>query len=102
MSTSQVEAVESAAKAAAEPAEEGGGSLTRDALRRLRRSPTAWVGGVLISVFVLTAVFAPLIAPYSPTATDLSGLRPGVFPGPSAAHPLGVDQLGRDELSRII
>ena len=98
MSLSQVEAVESAA----EQTEEAGGSLGRDALRRLKRSPTAWVGGVLVSIFVLVAVFAPLLAPYSPTATDLSGLRPGVFPGPSLAHPLGVDQLGRDELSRII
>ena len=82
--------------------EDAGGSLSRDALRRLRRSPTAIVGAVLVSIFVLVAVFAPLLAPYSPTAVDLTDLRPGVFPGPSADHLLGLDQLGRDELSRII
>ena len=98
MSLSQVEAVETRI----ERDEESGGSLARDAWRRLRRSPTAILGAVLVTVFVVVAVFAPLLAPYSPTATDLSGLRPGVFPGPSAEHPLGVDQLGRDELSRII
>jgi len=98
VSLSQVEAVETRA----EQTEEAGGSLSRDALRRLRHSPTALVGAVLVTIFVLVAVFAPLIAPYSPTATDLSGLRPGVFHGPSLKHPLGLDQLGRDELSRII
>lgn len=82
--------------------EEGGGSLARDALRRLRRSPTAIVGAVLVLIFVIVAVFAPLLAPYSPTAVDLTNLRPGEFPGPSAEHLLGLDQLGRDELSRII
>lgn len=79
-----------------------GGSLGRDALRRLRRSPTAIVGAVLVLAFVLVALFAPLLAPYSPRAVDLTNLRPGDFPGPSAEHLLGLDQLGRDELSRII
>ncbi len=76
--------------------------LYRDAFRRLRRSPTAIVGAALVALFVFVAVFAPLLAPYSPTAVDLTDIRPGVFPGPSAEHPLGLDQLGRDELSRII
>jgi peptide/nickel transport system permease protein len=85
-----------------EKIEEGRGGLARDALRRLRRSPTAIVGGVLVALFVLVAIFAPWLAPYSPTAQDLSNLRPGDFPGPSREHPLGLDQLGRDELSRLI
>ena len=82
--------------------EEAQGGLARDALRRLRRSPTAIVGAVLVSIFILVAVFAPWLAPYSPTDQDLSQLRPGQFPGPSREHPLGLDQLGRDELSRLI
>lgn len=98
MSLSQTEAVETDA----EHPEEARGGLARDAFRRLRRSPTAIVGAVLVLLFVLVAVFAPLLAPYSPTAQDLSQLRPGQFPGPSAEHPLGLDQLGRDELSRLI
>ncbi|MCY7364701.1 MAG: ABC transporter permease [Frankiaceae bacterium] len=82
--------------------EEARGGLVRDAFRRLRRSPQAIVGATLVLLFVLVAVFAPLLAPYSPTAQDLSQVRPGQFPGPSAEHLLGLDQLGRDELSRII
>ncbi len=98
MSLSQSEAVESAVSAP----EEARGGLARDAFRRLRRSPSAIVGAVLVTLFVLVAVFAPLLAPYSPTEQDLSQIRPGVFPGPSAEHLLGLDQLGRDELSRLI
>ena len=73
-----------------------------DARQRLLRNPGAVVGIVLIALFVLVAVFAPLLAPYDPTEQDLSIIRPGVYPGPSAEHWLGVDQLGRDILSRII
>jgi peptide/nickel transport system permease protein len=98
VSLSQTEALETRV----EHPDEARGGLAHDALRRLRRSPTAIVGGVLVTLFVLVAVFAPLLAPYSPTEQDLSQLRPGVFPGPSAEHPLGLDQLGRDELSRLI
>jgi len=82
--------------------EEARGGLLRDAFRRLRRSPQAIVGATLVLLFVLVAIFAPVLAPYSPTAQDLSQVRPGNFPGPSAEHLLGLDQLGRDELSRII
>jgi peptide/nickel transport system permease protein len=82
------------------PEESGGRG--RDVVRQLRRSPTAVIGAVLILFFVLVAVFAPLLAPYSPTDVDLSDIRPGNFPGPSSEHWLGVDNLGRDELSRII
>jgi peptide/nickel transport system permease protein len=56
----------------------------------------------VIGLFVFVAVFAPLLAPYDPLETDLSLIRDGCCPGPSADHPLGVDQLGRDELSRIL
>lgn len=94
MSLTQVEALETAA--------EQGGGLSRDALRRLRRSPSAIIGAALVVGFVLVALFAPLLAPYDPVAVDLAGLSPGVFPGPSAEHLLGVDQLGRDELSRLL
>jgi peptide/nickel transport system permease protein len=82
--------------------EEATGGLGRDAVRRLRRNPVALVGAALVLLFVFVAVFAPWLAPYSPTEADLSQIRPGQFPGPSRAHPLGLDQLGRDELSRII
>jgi peptide/nickel transport system permease protein len=73
-----------------------------EAFRRLRRNPLAIMGAVLIALFVLVAIFAPLLAPYSPTATDLTGIRPNVVPGPSADHWFGQDDRGRDILSRII
>ena len=82
--------------------EEATGGLTRDALRRLRRSPTAIVGATLVTLFVLVAVFAPLLAPYEPDFQRLDLIRPGDYPGPSGEFLLGLDQLGRDELSRII
>jgi len=77
-------------------------SLGREALRRLRRNPSAIVGSSLISLFVLVAVFAPILAPFNPTKGDLSKIRPGHIPGPSSAHWLGLDLQGRDELSRLI
>ncbi len=101
MSIAEAQAVEGSGVGGT-PGEDVPGGLARDALRRLRRSPTAIVGAVLVSLFVLVAVFAPLLAPYSPTAVDLTDVRPGSFPGPSREHLLGLDQLGRDELSRVI
>ena len=73
-----------------------------DARQRMLRNPSAVIGLILIAIFVLVAVFAPLLAPYPPGEQDLSLIRPGVIPGPSPEHLLGVDQLGRDILSRII
>ncbi|HEV7558180.1 MAG TPA: ABC transporter permease, partial [Kofleriaceae bacterium] len=81
---------------------DGGGGLWKDAWVRLRRKPGALVGFGLVGLFVIVAIFAPWIAPYDPRAQDLSLITNGCCPGPSAAHWLGVDQLGRDELSRII
>ena len=74
----------------------------RDAWRRLLGNRAAVAGLVFIGGFVAVALFAPLIAPYSPTAQDLSIIRPGQVPGPSADHWMGVDQLGRDVLSRVV
>ena len=76
--------------------------LWSDAWRRLIRNPGAIVGFVLVALFVLTAAFAPLIAPYDPREQDLSLLQDGCCPGPSADHWFGVDQLGRDEFSRVV
>jgi peptide/nickel transport system permease protein len=80
----------------------GQGGLWADAFRRLRRNPSAVVGAVLVGIFVFIALFAPLLAPYDPRAQDLSLIVHGCCPGPSWEHLLGVDDLGRDELSRIL
>jgi peptide/nickel transport system permease protein len=87
---------------ASELAFEGTGGLLRDAWWRLRRNPGAIAGFALVSAFVVLAIFAPVIAPYDPRAQNLTLLGNGCCPGPSAHHLLGVDQLGRDELSRLI
>jgi peptide/nickel transport system permease protein len=76
--------------------------LWHEAWQRLRRDPGALLGFGLVSIFVFVAIFAPLLAPYDPREINLALLRDGCCPGPSAEHPLGVDELGRDELSRII
>jgi peptide/nickel transport system permease protein len=78
------------------------GGLWRDAFQRLKRSPAAIVGLVMITILVFVALFAPLIAPYSPTDQNLEAVASGCCPGPSREHPLGVDDLGRDELSRLL
>ncbi|WP_281689741.1 ABC transporter permease [Pseudonocardia thermophila] len=64
-----------------------------------RRRPVQGVtGGVLLAVVAVVTLGAPLIAPYDPLTQDLTSvLRP-----PSAEHPLGTDQLGRDVLSRVL
>ena len=92
-----------AARAGQLPEGEGGVSLARSAFRRLRRDPVAIAGAVIVVVFLVVAAFAPLLAPRDPLAqTLLSEIRPGSIPGGREGFPLGVDNLGRDLLSRLI
>ena len=79
------------------------GELAKDAWRQLRRDPVAWIGFGLIAFFVFVAIFAPLIAPYEPTDFPGRGtVTPTNIPGPSAEYWFGLDQLGRDEFSRVV
>lgn len=73
-------------------------SPMRRALRRLVKRKGAMIGLAMIAVFVVLAVFAPLIAPYDPIATSWSLVRKP----PSALHWFGTDDLGRDVLSRVM
>src|SRR3954469_17384951 len=75
--------------------------LWREAFRRIRRNTGAQIGFLFVFAFVFVAIFAPLLAPYGPLDQHLELVRHGCCPGPSSQHLLGVDQLGRDELSRI-
>ena len=50
--------------------DERGTSLWQGAFQRLRRNPSAIIGAVIVAVFVLVAVFAPLIAPYEPATSE--------------------------------
>jgi len=76
--------------------------LWSDAWYRLRRNPGAIAGFVIIAAVVVIAIFAPLVAPFGPREQNLAALRGGCCPGPSAEHWFGLDELGRDEFSRII
>lgn len=76
--------------------------LWRDAWRRVLRNPGAVVGLSVVALFLVVAIFAPLIAPYPPNDQDLSLLGNGCCPGPSWSHLMGVDDLGRDEFSRVV
>ena len=61
------------------------------------------LGGVVLVVLALVAIFAPLIAPHDPFAQSLvARMQPPVFLGGTWEHPLGTDHLGRDYLSRLI
>lgn len=61
-------------------------------------SPSAWIGIGLIALFLLTAIFGPLVAPFSPTDQDLDH----ILAGPSALHWLGTDENGVDVLSELL
>ena len=76
--------------------------LWREAWHRLVRNPGAIVGFALVAAFVLTAIFAPFIAPHDPRTQNLALLEGGCCPGPSADHFFGVDDLGRDQFSRVV
>ena len=67
-------------------------------IQLIRRSFLAKIGIAIISFILIVAIFAPVIAPNSPTDTNLiDRLKP-----PSPTHPFGTDHVGRDILSRII
>jgi peptide/nickel transport system permease protein len=78
------------------------GGLWSEAFYRLVRNPGAIAGAIVVTIFVCAALFAPLIAPESPREQHLELIEQGCCPGPSAHHVLGVDDLGRDEFSRIV
>jgi peptide/nickel transport system permease protein len=73
-------------------------SPARRALRRLLKRKGAVVGLIVLSIFLLLAIFAPLIVPFDPIATSWSLVRKP----PSAQHWFGTDELGRDVLARVI
>lgn len=97
-----------------------GQSLMTDAFRRLRRNRPATLGGIIIIIAILLAIFAAQIAPYSFQDTDLKNnnaapewithLFPNMIPKDqpngyitiSDKYAFGADNLGRDLLSRII
>ena len=79
--------------------------MWKDAFRRLRRNPAAVAGAVIVGLFILVALLAPLLAPYG--GNDLPGrtnITPTNIPGPGAidGYPLGLDRFGGDVLSKLL
>lgn len=62
------------------------------------RNPLATAGAIVLIALALAAAFAPLLTPYDPTSTNPRIL----LQAPSAAHPLGTDDIGRDVLARLL
>ena len=79
------------------------GTLVEPAIARqgfftsLKRDKKAVAGAVILGLFVLAAVAAPLMAPYDPNDMEYD-----MIGAPDWVHPLGTDDLGRDLLSRLI
>ncbi|TPQ31258.1 diguanylate cyclase [Bradyrhizobium guangdongense] len=73
-------------------------SPARRARRRLFKRKAAVLGLIVLTAFILLALFAPLIVPFDPISTSWGLVRKP----PTAAHWFGTDELGRDVLSRVI
>ena len=69
------------------------------ALAGIRHSWVAMIGLFLVAFWIVVAVIAPFAAPYDPNVQDFMTLA---YPFPTAQHLLGVDNLGRDILSRVM
>jgi peptide/nickel transport system permease protein len=73
-------------------------AIPRFVARFRPRTLTHWVGFVLVAGWVLLALFAPFFTSNDPITQDFGAL----IQPPTAAHPFGTDQLGRDILSRVL
>lgn len=67
-------------------------------MKRLVQNKAALFGMIVLLLIILGSVFAPLIAPYNPTAINPDA----IFAEPSWSHPMGCDSMGRDQLSRLL
>jgi len=77
-------------------------SYWNESWERLRRNPIGMAAGVLILIFAVIAILAPLISAvlthFQPQSVDLAA----TFRPPGSAHMLGTDELGRDTLTRLV
>lgn len=73
-------------------------TATAEVLRQLLRQPLGVLSVGIVAIIIMSALLADWIVPYDPVALDIKAR----MQGPSAAHWLGTDQLGRDLLSRAI
>ena len=78
------------------PRTSSGGGARRGEI--LRRHPRLVIGGGLVALLILIAVFAPLLTPYDPVVGDISDS----LQAPTARHWLGTDDQGRDVMTRVM
>jgi oligopeptide transport system permease protein len=69
-----------------------------DAIRRIRRNKLAVVGFWIIIALFVVAIVGPIVSPYSYEDQDLEN----TFQSPTLRHPFGTDQLGRDQMTRVM
>ncbi|MDR7250658.1 ABC transporter permease [Bacillus pumilus] len=81
-----------------QPKEERSQSLILESMKLFFQHKLAVIGSVIVFLFLILAIFAPLIAPYGINEQSL-GER---FSAPSAAHWFGTDDFGRDIFSRVV
>jgi len=84
--------------AGAAPAPEKAYSVRAEKLGLFLRNPMGMFGLILVIMFFVSAIFAPVFATHDPLALDI----PARMAGPSADHWAGTDQLGRDTYSRVL
>jgi peptide/nickel transport system permease protein len=65
---------------------------------RLYHEPMGFFGMILVALVIVSALFAPFLTTHDPNALDIANR----LAGPSAAHWMGTDQLGRDVFSRVV
>lgn len=85
--------------------QEGGVSVALAAWRYLRCSPAFFAGVTILAIFLLLALFAPMLAPHDPADRLLEGQvsrAHNLIPSPQRGFLLGGDQYGRDLLSRLL
>ena len=73
-------------------------SVGRERLRMFLRNPMGMFGFILVSLFFIAAIFAPMLATHDPLALDI----PNRLLGPTPEHWAGTDQLGRDTFSLVL
>ena len=79
-------------------APEAGRSLWQDAWARMRKNRMAVFGAIALAIIAAASLIGPLVIAHG---YEEQNLLLGAAP-PSAAHPLGTDKLGRDQLARIL
>ncbi len=79
----------------------GARTIARGVRSWARGNPLFVIGGAMVLVVVVLAIFAPLIAPY-PGDAGYATHPLDIFKGPSSSHLFGTDQVGRDIFSRVV